>query len=146
MTFGNLPAPARVLLVHKHITSARVRFLRYEDGIVGPVPLPKLAQVLEADEAAVGGAVVEHPAVLVGRVAADLGLNAGDIEVEPAFRAYVDTPQGVSTIYLGLLTAIDPPFEAATQVGARFIAMTEAGDLTPTELELMRQAYICLMD
>lgn len=138
-------APARLILVHKQGTSARTRFLRYADGIVAPEPFPKLAQVLGEDEVADGASVVAHPAALLRQVAEGLGLGAGDIVLESDFRAHVDTPQGVAPIYLGRVTTIDPPFAAAEKAGARFIAITEARDLPPSELELLRRAYECVM-
>jgi len=141
-----MAAPARMILVHKQGTSARTRFLRFTDGIVAPEPLPKLAQVLGEDEAGGDAAVLAHPAMLVNAVAGKLGLDTGDIEVETEFRADVDTPEGLSPIYLGRITTIDPPFDAAEKIGARFIAVTEARDLGPSELELLRRAYTCVME
>lgn len=138
-------APARLILVHKQRTSARVRFLRYADGIVAPDPFPKLAQVLGDDEGR-DPDVVAHPAMLVNRVAGDLGVEVDDIVIESDFSANVDTPQGVAPIYLGRITTIDPPFEAAEKVGAKFIAITEARDLGPSNLELLRRAYDCVME
>lgn len=140
-----MSAPARLILVHKQRTSARVRFLRYADGIVAPDPFPKLAQVLGEDEGEAPD-VVAHPSMLVNRVAGDLGVDANDIEIESDFSAKVDTPQGVAPIYLGRITTIDPPFEAADGVGAKFIAITDARDLGPSNLELLRRAYECVME
>lgn len=140
-----MSAPARLILVHKQGTSARVRFLRYTDGIVAPDAFPDLAQVLGEDEGGDPG-VVAHPAMLVNRVAGDLGVDADDIVIESDFAAKVDTPEGVAPIYLGRITTIDPPFEAADGIGAKFIAITEARDLGPSNLELLRRAYACVME
>jgi len=87
-----------------------------------------------------------HPALLVKNVADMLGLSAYDIVLESGFRAHVDTPEGAAPVYLGSLTAIDPPYDAAERSGARFIAITEARDLPPAELELLRRAYECVME
>lgn len=135
-----------MILVHKQGTSARTRFLRYADGIVAPEPFPKLAQVLDETERSGDAAVLTHPAMLVRQVAEGLGIDADDIEVETEFRSNVDTPQGVAPIYLGCITTIDPPFDAAEKIGARFIAITEARDLGPSDLELLRRAYDCVME
>lgn len=145
-TVDRMTAPARLILVHKQRTSARIRFLRFADGIAAPEPFPKLAQVLDKGEQGEGAAVVAHPAMLVGQVAKRLGLAAGDIELESEFSAHVDTPAGVSRVYLGQFTSMDPPFEAAENAHANFIAITEARDLSPTELELLRRAYACIME
>lgn len=141
-----MTAPARLILVHKQPTSARTRFLRYTDGVVAPDPFPKLSQVLGEEESWDDASVSEHPASLVRRVAEDIGLDAAQIKLETEFRAGVDTPQGVASIYLGRITTIDPPFDAAERVGAKFIAITEGRDLPPSELELLRRAYECVMD
>lgn len=141
-----MTAPARLILVHKQRTSARIRFLRFADGIAAPEPFPKLAQVMDIGEQGESAAVVVHPAMLVGQVAKRLGMNAGDIELESEFSAYVDTPEGVSRVYLGQFTSIDPPFEVAEKADANFISITEARDLSSTELELLRRAYACIME
>ena len=141
-----MAAPARLILVHKQRTSAMVRFLRYDDGIVAPEPFPKLSQVLGEDEEVDGADVVAHPAMLVNQVAGQLGLRADDIDLETDFSSNVDTPQGVAPVYLGRITTIDPPFEVAEIIGARFINITEARDMTPSELELLRRAYLCVME
>lgn len=145
-----MTAPARLILVHKQRTSAMVRFLRYVDGIVAPEPFPKLSQVLGEDEQhrdeAKVGHVVAHPSMLVNQAAARLGLDQGEIAVETDFLSSVDTPDGVSAIYLGRITTIDPPFDAADKIDARFINITEARDMSPSELELLRRAYLCVME
>jgi len=128
-----MAAPARLILVHKQPTSAHIHFLRFEDGIVAPVPLPKLSQV-------------QHPAMLVGRVATELDMDAKAIRLEGDFHAHVDTPDGAAAIFLGRIDTIDLPFDVAEKAGGRFISLTEARDLTPTELELLRRAYICIME
>jgi len=72
-------------------------------------------------------------------------LDAGAIELESECAANVDTPSGVAPIFLGRLTTMDPPFDVVEREGARFISITEARDLRPVELELLRRAYTCVM-
>jgi len=139
-------APARLILVHKQRTSAMARFVRFPHGIVAAQPLPKLAELMGEDEQIEEQAVVTHPAVLVKSVADLLGLSGDDIALEGGFRAHVDTPEGTALVYLGSLTSIDPPFEAAERSGARFIAITGARDLPPAELGLLRRVYECVME
>jgi len=141
-----MSAPARLVLVHKQRTSAMIRFVRFPHGIVAPQPLPKLAELLGEDEQINAETVVTHPALLVNSVADMLGLSAGDIVLEGGFHAHVDTPEGTAPVYLGSLTSIDPPLDAAERTGARFIAITGARDLPPAELELLRRAYECVME
>ncbi|MBF0246495.1 MAG: hypothetical protein HQL36_00255 [Alphaproteobacteria bacterium] len=137
---------ARLILVHKQPVSARTRFLRYEHGVIAPEPLPALSQVLEEDELAGSAVVLEHPAMLINRVTEGLGLAASDLKLENEFRAFVDTPGGVVPIYLARIVTIDPPFTVADKLGARFIDITEARDLGPAELDLLRRAYLCVME
>lgn len=120
--------------------------MRYGDGVVAPDPFPKLSQVLGEDEDTRRAAVAIHPATLLLQVAENIGLNVSDIELETEFRANVDTPQGISSVYLAGITTQDPPFDVAEKIGAKFIAITEARDLTPPELELLRRAYACVME
>lgn len=141
-----MSAPARLILVHKQATSARTRFLRFADGIVRPQPFPQLSQILDEGETASQTDVVAHPAMLLSQVAQNLYLPSGEVVLESEFMAAVDTPEGVSTVYLGRITSEDPPFDAAEKAGARFIAITEARDLSPTDLELLRRAYTCVME
>jgi len=139
-----MSTPARLILVHKHATSARTRFLRFESGVVAPEPLPDLSEVLGEGDG--DGDVVTHPAMLMAQVAVNLGLSADTIELESEFSANVDTPTGAVPVFLARITTMDPPFDAAEQAGARFISITEARDLTPVELELLRRAYTCVME
>jgi len=141
-----MSAPARLILVHKQRTSAMIRFVRFPHGIVAPDPLSKLAELMGEDEQVEEQAVVTPPAVLVKIVADLLDLSEDDIALEGGFRAHVDTPEGAAPVYLGSLTAIDPPYDAVERSGARFIAITDARDLPPTELELLRRAYECVME
>lgn len=141
-----MSAPARLILVHKQDTSARTRFLRYANGIVAPEPFPPLTAVLDENDAPRENGVVMHPAALVKRVTADIGLQADEVVLESDFHASVDTPEGVAPVYLGRITTVDPPFDVAEKAGARFIAITEARDLSPSDLELMRRAYACVME
>lgn len=141
-----MAAPARLILVHKHRTSARTLFLRFPDGIVTPEALPKLSQVLGEDEAVEDATVVAHPAMLIKQAAAALGLEGSDIQLESDFHANVDTPQGVAPIYLGEITTVDAPLAAVERGGGHFIAITEARDLSPAELELLRRAYTAVME
>ena len=141
-----MSAPARLILVHKQRTSARIRFLRFADGVVAPDAFPKLSQVLGEDEGFRDSEIVVHPAMAVNQVSVQLGLSKDDIELETDFSSFVDTPEGVSAIYLGRITTMDPPFDAAQKIGGSFIAITEGRDLPPTELELLRRAYQCVME
>jgi hypothetical protein len=138
----DFPAGMRLILAHKQKTSARVRFLRFSHGLTAFDALPALSAVLDAPP---GSEVEPHPGVYLRAAEARLGLGAGDLALEAEFHAAVDTPSGAVDVRLATFTAIDPPFAAAEQCGARFIAITEARGASPVELELLRQAYTVLL-
>lgn len=143
MTAGSLPADLRLILVHKQKTSARVRFLRFPHGICAFDPLPVLSVVEEEGEGE--PAVAYHPNAGLRAAESRLGLETGCLKPEPEFHATVQTPAGPVTIQLAELATVDPPFAEAEAVGARFVAITEARDCTPVELELLRRAYTAVI-
>ncbi|NTV96530.1 MAG: hypothetical protein HGA75_14135, partial [Thiobacillus sp.] len=88
----------------------------------------------------------EVSSILVVREAErQLGLATGSLKPEPEFHATVQTPAGPITVQLAEVATLDPPFAEAEALGARFVAITEARDSTPVELELLRRAYTVLL-
>jgi hypothetical protein len=136
------PADMRLLLAHKQKTSARVRFLRFPHGLCAFAALPALSSVLEDSPAS---RVETHPGLYLRSAEAQLGLAAGSLALEAEFSASVVTPDGRIRVRLATFTSIDPPFDAAENLGGRFIAITEARCCAPAELELLRLAYTVLM-
>ena len=134
---------ARLIVYHKQATSARLRFLRFaEHTVCGFGPLPSLAVVVDVAELSrFDPAVVPHPAPLLGRMARELALSAGSIALDPKFVARVDVPGGPITVYAAPFPSIDPPLAAAQAQGGAFIDLTQARDLPPPELELLRRIY-----
>lgn len=130
----------RVLLFHKQKTSARTLFLKHGHGSVctfGAFAEP--AELLE--EGAPPGCVIPHPAALCREVEGRLGLNEGDLEMEPEFEAEVSFGQHQAPVYLLRMTHEDPPWDEVSTWGARFIAITDARGQPVVELELLRRAY-----
>lgn len=138
-----LPADLRLILAHKHKTSARLRFLQFPHGMCAFQPLPTLSVVEEEGEGA--APVAYHPNAWLREAERLLGLASGALRPEPEFRATVQTPAGPVTVQLAELATVDPPFAEAAALGARFIAITEARGSTPVELELLRRAYTALL-
>lgn len=142
MTNLELTQHSRIILFHKQGTSARTRFLRFaDDTVCSFAPLPKLAQVLGGTDTRQQPAVEIHPAVLLKEAAHRLQLPLTAFELEPEYGMWVDAPGGAIRILLAGFTTIDPPFAAAEAVGAGFIDLTEARDLSGVELLLLRRAY-----
>lgn len=138
-----LPADLRLILAHKQRTSARVRFLRFPHGLCAFQPLPVLSVVEEVGEG--DPAVAYHPNAWLREAERQLGLATGSLKPEPEFHATVQTPAGPITVQLAEVATMDPPFAEAEALGARFVAITEARDSTPVELELLRRAYTVLL-
>lgn len=136
-------ADPRLIMLHKHKSSARIRFLLLEGGtICGFAPLPPLAVLMDEREAS---KVAPHPGALVHGAETRLGLPAGSLEAMGDFHVMVDVAGGPVSVFLAAFTTLDPPFRAAEYVGGRFIELTEARMLPPTELQLLRLAYEYLM-
>lgn len=134
----------RLVMYHKQSTSARTRFLGLSyGGVCAFDGLPALARIVDdqaADEGAVS-ATTPHPALLIGEAERQLGLDPGGLEPDAGFRVLVDVPDGPLEVFLAHFTATDPPFEIAERNGARFLDITQARGMAPTELEVLRRAY-----
>mgnify|MGYP006870483076 CR=1 FL=1 len=139
----DFPTDLRLLLVHKQKTSARLRFLRFAHGVTAFDPLPALSVVEEEGEGE--PAVAYHPNAWLRAAEQRLKLDSGSLKAEAEFHATVQTPDGPITVQLATLEYVDPPFEAAEAAGGRFIAITEARNCTPVELELLRRAYTVVL-
>jgi len=128
----------RLILLHKQGTSGRLRFLCLSSGVLAFAPLPELAALRAEDYSPT---VQIHPAALVREAELHLGLPEGAIEPVADFQAWVDTPGGDVAVLLAAFTGIDPPFAAAERTSSRFIAITEARQLSEVERNLLRRAY-----
>lgn len=142
MSAHALPAALRLVLAHKQRTSARLRFLRLPHGISAFEPLPDAAAF---DEDPGPGKVVLHPQCGLQAAERHLRLIPGTLKPESEFAATLRSPAGAITVHLALIATEDPPFAAAAAVGGRFVTITEARDVHPLELELLRRAYTTLM-
>jgi len=133
-----MPASPRLILLHKHGTSGRLRFLCLSSGVVAFQPLPALAALRDEDYSPT---LQFHPTALVREAEIRLGLPEGRIEPVADFQAWVDTPAGDVPVLLAAFTGIDPPFTAAERSGGRFIAITESRQFSELERNLLRRAY-----
>ncbi len=133
-----MPASPRLILLHKHGTSGRLRFFCLSSGVVAFQPLPALAALRDEDYSPT---LQFHPTALVRQAEIHLGLPEGRIEPVADFQAWVDTPAGDVPVLLAAFTGIDPPFAAAERSGGRFIAITESRQLSELERNLLRRAY-----
>jgi hypothetical protein len=133
----------RLIMYHKHNTSARLRFLKLSyGGVCGFEPLPTLSQLLDEKPEE---CVTAHPAPLVSEAERHLGMVMGELEAEGEYQAYVEVPDGVVQVYLARFTSIDPPFEMAAAHGGEFVDLPQARNIHQVELELLRKAYETIM-
>uniref|UniRef100_Q47FX0 Uncharacterized protein n=1 Tax=Dechloromonas aromatica (strain RCB) TaxID=159087 RepID=Q47FX0_DECAR len=133
-----MTALPRLILIHKHATSGRVRFLCLSSGVVAFKPLPALSALRDEDYSPT---LQFHPTAAVREAEIHLGLAEGGIEPVPDFQAWVDTPEGDVPVLLAAFAGIDPPFSAAERTNSRFIAITESRQLSEIERNLLRRAY-----
>lgn len=134
-----MPDP-RLIMYHKHPTSARTRFLKLDyGGVCGFEALPAEAELSEKtmDDTK----LVSHPAFLLRDAESRLGLPSGSLEAEGGYRCKVSSDAGSTEVFLARFTSIDPPFDEAEAQGASFIDLTQARSLAPVELALLRLAY-----
>lgn len=132
----------RVILYHKQATSARTRFLKLKNDSVclfDPIPMP--AAVMDS----VSTNTINHPAAILCEAEKQLDFPAGCLKAEGEYRHTVEIPGQAIQIILAAITTIDPPFEEAEKMGARFIDLTQARGLPEIELLLLRHAYELVM-
>ena len=128
----------RVILFHKQATSARLRFLRFGYGSVCAFEsIPALAQVHAGRQEN----PTMHPAQVVQRLERGLGFAPGSLHAEEGYRYVVEVPHAAIQVLLVAIDSVDPPFAVAQGIDAEFIDLTQARDLPPVELELLRGAY-----
>lgn len=128
----------RLILLHKHKTSGRVRFLCFNTGIIAFGKLPVLAALRDEDYSPT---VHFHPTAIIREAEIRLGLPEAAIEPLADFQAWVDTPEGDVPVLLAAFADIDPPFAAAERTNSRFVALTETRQLSEVERNLLRRAY-----
>lgn len=128
----------RLILIHKHGTSGRVRFLCLASGVVAFKPLPALSALRDEDYSPT---IQFHPTAAVREAEIHLGLPEGAIDPVAEFQAWVDTAEGDVPVLLAAFAGIDPPFAAAERTRSRFIAITESRQLSEVERNLLRRAY-----
>jgi hypothetical protein len=127
----------RVILFHKHPTSARTLFLKFKDNSVCSLEkIPDLAQLIDHHPDS-----LLHPAFVLSQLEKELGFPPAMLKAEGEYLQHVEVPGEVIQIILANINSMDPPFELAEKIGASFIDLTQARGLPQIELELLRHAY-----
>ena len=135
----------RLILFHKHPMSARMNFLRFQNGgVCAFKPLPKLAAIIENKSPELADLML-HPATISHWGEEQLGLKAGTLTTESEFCETVEVPQGEITVYLAGFKGYEIPQEQLTPHNAKFISLMECIGIAPVEMLLLQKAYGVIM-
>jgi hypothetical protein len=102
-----------------------------------------LSSVLETDVRNIDSA---GPADSVSAISKSMGLPDDLLQANADYREQVDTPDGIITVYLSSFKALDPPHQLMADKGCKFRTLTELRNRPPAEMELLRRAYVLVME
>lgn len=135
----------RLLLYYKGDISALVLFAQRADGYVCfPDPLPVLSSVLDSETN--DGKVHLHPATLLNHVNELLQFDNDLLRIEPGFNEAIDTPRGTVIVHMARFMLLDPPHQLMQSRGCKMSTLPELRNRPPAELELLRRAYVKVME
>ena len=136
----------RLLLYYKGDISALTLFAQHGNGsICFPDPLPVLSSALEPEEFK-SEKVSLHPAILVNNINRILQLDSDLLRVEPEFIEQIDTPDGIITVQMARFMLLDPPHKLMQSRDCRMRTLPELRGRPPAEMELLRRAYVKVME
>lgn len=146
MSFSTLFSSHRLLLLYKGDISALVLFAQQGNGSVCfPEPLPALSSALDA-EGSPAGTVSLHPSVLVSHIRQQLQLDEDLLRIEGGFSERVDCPGDIITVHMARFMLLDPPHKLMQSRECRLRTLPELRGRPPAEMELLRRAYIKVME
>ena len=87
-----------------------------------------------------------HPSAMIRQINQILRLDNNLLQVEPGFNEPVDTPAGVIRVYMARFQLLDPPHELMQSRGCRMRTLPELRGRPPAEMELLRRAYVKVME
>ncbi|MDD2759418.1 MAG: hypothetical protein PHH11_03875 [Methylomonas sp.] len=136
----------RLLLIYKGDISALMLFAQQNSGsICFPQSLPALSTALEPEEFNAAKVSV-HPSMLVNRINQLLQLDSDLLRIEPGFNEQIDAPGGIITVHMARFTLLDPPHRLMHSRDCRMRTLPELRGRMPAEMELLRRAYVKLME
>lgn len=143
---ANLFENNRLLLLYKGDISALTLFAQHENGSVCfPSPLPVLSEMLETEDSEIDE-INLHPALLLKEINQIFNFEDDLLKIEPTFCEQVRTPKGNITVYIARLTLLDPPHKLLESRDCKLKTLMELSRQLPTELELLRRAYVKMME
>ena len=143
----------RFLICNIHKTSARLRFLCFEDkhslhGVGGyvcaPKPLPTLVSVLDAPPS---GSLSMHPSMGLKQLRDEITSKSCDLrtrklEIVPNFRVWIEAPRQAIALYL-VADIHEEPFDPPEN--GNWIELPNSWHLSAFERDLLREAYTYLL-
>ena len=136
----------RLLLCYKGHISALVMFGQQQNGSVCfPKPLPRLSVAMPEDENQ-PNKIILHPATLLKAVNQILQFDQDLLTVEPGYTEQVDAPGGIITVYMASFNLLDPPHQLLASRDCFLKTLPELRNSPPAELELLRRAYVKMME
>ncbi len=138
MNTANILEHNRVILCHFDSYSAALNFARYGDSVLAPAPLSAQASAIAAPESA-----AEHynPSPVVDALAAQCGLDAGQLLLDHDFQAWLSDNSVPVRIHLVRFTTFEAPHAAIEPLGGVFKPISGMRGMPPLELNLMRQVF-----
>lgn len=136
----------RLLLFYKGDISALVMFAQQANGSVCfPEALPALSNALEPEDFA-DTKVSLHPSMLINCINQILQLDSDLLKAEPGFSEQIDAPGGIITVHMARFTLLDPPHRLMQSRACRMRTLPELRGRPPAEMELLRRAYVKVME
>lgn len=136
----------RLMLYYKGDISALTLFLQQENGsICFPKKLPLLSSPIEPTDFQ-PPKISLLPAVLVNAVNKQLQLPNDLLRAESSFNEQIETPKGITTVYLARFVLLDPPHQLVQSRGCALKTLPELRGRPPAEMELLRRAYVYVME
>jgi hypothetical protein len=136
----------RLLLYYKGDISALVLFAQQANGSVCfPTPLPLLSSPLEQEDFE-KTKVSLHPSVLVNAINQHFQLDNDLLQAEAGFSEQIDTPGGIITVYMARFMLLDPPHQLLQIRECSLKTLPELRGSPPAEMELLRRAYVQVME
>jgi hypothetical protein len=134
----------RLILYHKHSFSGKTLFLWLNETICQFDGISSASRLVESHLG--NNEVNDDLSELLMDAEQRLGMPNGSLEINREFTVAIDDSGTPVQVYLARFTAIDTPQEQLAEQTGKFISLTEARHLLPTELELLRLAYSAIMD
>jgi hypothetical protein len=136
----------RLILYYKGDISALTLFLQQENGsICFPKKLPLLSSPIDPIDFQIPK-VTLFPVLLVNAINKQLQLPSDLLIADAGFNEQIETPKGITTVYMARFMLLDPPHKLVQSRGCSLKTLPELRGRPPAEMELLRRAYTYVME